>query len=224
MSTARTLAALLLAAGAVVLGGCGADEAGTSAAHGARLDVVATTTQAADFARNVGGSRIDVHQILAPNADPHDYEVRPDDVRALAGADVVIRSGGDVDAWLDDAIGASGTDAPVVTLIDHVPEIHDGAALDPHWWQDPRNAERAVAVIRDALRRLPLRRGRVHAQARPARCRGRALLREGPGCQAQARHDARRARLLRAPLRHRGDRRRDPVALHAGPGLGGRDG
>jgi ABC-type Zn uptake system ZnuABC Zn-binding protein ZnuA len=151
MSTARTLAALLLAAGAVVLGGCGADEAGTSAAHGARLDVFATTTQAADFARNVGGSRIDVHQILAPNADPHDYEVRPDDVRALAGADVVIRSGGDVDAWLDDAIGASGTDAPVVTLIDHVPEIHDGAALDPHWWQDPRNAERAVAVIRDAL-------------------------------------------------------------------------
>ena len=42
--------------------------------------VVATTTQAADLARNVGGDRVEVVQLLAPNADPHDYEVRPRDV------------------------------------------------------------------------------------------------------------------------------------------------
>jgi zinc/manganese transport system substrate-binding protein/manganese/iron transport system substrate-binding protein len=35
------------------------------------VTVVATTTQVADFVRNVGGRRVDVHQILHPNADPH---------------------------------------------------------------------------------------------------------------------------------------------------------
>src|SRR4051794_25922055 len=161
MSPERCLA-VVLALAALAVAACGADTGGTPAAAQAdRLDVVATTTQAADLARNVGGSHVDVHQILAPNADPHDYEVRPDDVRALADADVVIRSGGDVDAWLDDAIGASGTDAPIVTLIDHMAPIRDGSELDPHWWQDPRNAERAVAVIRDALTRAD----RPHAPA-----------------------------------------------------------
>ena len=140
---ALSAAALL----AVAVGGCGSG----AAAKSGRLTVVATTTQAADLARNVGGGRIDVRQILAPNTDPHDYEVRPDDIRALSGADLVIRSGGDLDAWLADAISAAGTSAPVLTLIDKVPTRRPAGEVDPHWWQDPRNAERAVAEIRDEL-------------------------------------------------------------------------
>jgi ABC-type Zn uptake system ZnuABC Zn-binding protein ZnuA len=143
--TASAAVALLLLA-AVAIAGCG----GSAGANG-RLKVVATTTQAADFARNVGDGRVDVQQILAPNADPHEYEVRPGDVRSLAGADLVVTSGGDVDAWMKDAISASGTSAPVLNLIDHVHSEHRAGELDPHWWQDPRNAELAVAAIRDAL-------------------------------------------------------------------------
>ena len=109
--------------------------------------MVATTTQVADFARHVAGDRADVKQILTPNADPHAYEVRPRDVKALVNADLVIRSGGDVDAWLDGAIDSAGTHAPVLTLIGIVGPEGD----DPHWWQDPRRAERAVAAIATAL-------------------------------------------------------------------------
>ena len=65
------------------------------------ITVVATTTQAADLARAVAGDRAEVVGLLPPNADPHDYEIRPDDVKALAGADLVVRSGGDLDEWLD---------------------------------------------------------------------------------------------------------------------------
>lgn len=135
--------ALLAALAAVTpfaVAGCGS----TSSAGG-RVRVVATTTQTADLVRNVGGDLVSVRGLLAPNADPHEYEVRPHDVRALADADLVVRSGGEVDAWLDQAIDASGTDAPVVTL------GAGGATSDPHWWQDPRQAERAVGEIRDAL-------------------------------------------------------------------------
>jgi ABC-type Zn uptake system ZnuABC Zn-binding protein ZnuA len=126
--------------------GCGSDD---SAARGGTVTVVATTTQVADFTRNVAGSDVHVVQLLAPNADPHEYEVRPQDVNAVSGADLVLRSGGDVDEWLDQAIEGSGTQAQVVTLSDGVQLNGD----DPHWWQDPRNAIAAVDEIRAALDR-----------------------------------------------------------------------
>jgi ABC-type Zn uptake system ZnuABC Zn-binding protein ZnuA len=141
----------LIAALAVVVALSGCSSGGGSAAGRDRLAVVATTTPAADIVSNVGGKRVAVTRLLAPNADPHQYEVRPDDVRALARAALVVRSGGDVDAWLTPAIGASGTQAPSLVLIDHVERRREGTAVDPHWWQDPRNAERAVAAVRDAL-------------------------------------------------------------------------
>jgi zinc/manganese transport system substrate-binding protein len=139
----RRLGWLLLV---IALAGCGSQ--GGAVSDGP-ITVVATTTQVADLARNVGGSHVKVVQILAPNTDPHEYELRPQDVKAVAGADLVLRSGGDVDAWLTDAIDASGTDAPVVTLSDGM-KLHGD---DPHWWQDPRNAVIAVHEIEKALHR-----------------------------------------------------------------------
>jgi ABC-type Zn uptake system ZnuABC Zn-binding protein ZnuA len=116
------------------------------------VTVVATTTQVADFVRNIGGRRVEVHQILQPNADPHEYEPRPSDVKTVTGAALAVRSGGDVDDWLQDVIDNAGGDAPVLTLSEHVHTRSDDAGdLDPHWWQDPRNAELAVRAIRDAL-------------------------------------------------------------------------
>jgi zinc/manganese transport system substrate-binding protein len=128
----------------LAVAGCGGDD-GASASG--RMRVVATTTQAADLVRNVGGAHVSVTQLLAANTDPHEYELRPRDVQAVADADVVVRSGGDVDAWLGDAIDASGTDAAVVDLSAGVQLRGD----DPHWWQDPRNAVLAVHEIEQAL-------------------------------------------------------------------------
>jgi ABC-type Zn uptake system ZnuABC Zn-binding protein ZnuA len=154
---------VLVAALAAGLAACGEDDGG---ADPGQIPVVATTTQAADLARNVGGDRVHVEGLLGPNADPHEYEVRPDDVKALGGTDVVVRSGGDLDAWLDDAIENAGGEPEVVTLLDAVRPLaggghdhgagedgHAGDEVDPHWWQDPRNAELAVAAIERALSR-----------------------------------------------------------------------
>jgi ABC-type Zn uptake system ZnuABC Zn-binding protein ZnuA len=150
---ARTWMLVLAGALAVLIGGCGADA--DSPRPGA-LAVTATTTQVADLVRNVGGQDVDVHQILEPNSDPHEYEVRPGDVKAVAESRLVIASGGDVDGWLGDATDAAGAQDRVVELIDHVrtrsgSEAGQRGDLDPHWWQDPRDGVRAVAAIRDAL-------------------------------------------------------------------------
>ena len=139
---ARVVAALLLLAVALVA--CGEDD---RAASGERVTVVATTTQAADLARNVGGADVEVVALLAANADPHDYEVRPRDLQALTDADLIVRSGGDLDEWLQEAIEGAGSDAPVLTLMDGVRAVDD----DPHWWQDPRNAVLATGALARAL-------------------------------------------------------------------------
>jgi len=121
--------------------GCGGD-------RGDGLEVVATTTQLGDFARQVGGDAVDVHTILRANADPHDYEPRPSDAKAVFHARLVLQSGGEVDEWLADLVDEAGGDAETVDVGE---EIRAPVAEDPHWWQDPRNAERAVALIRDRL-------------------------------------------------------------------------
>src|SRR5215217_9656642 len=127
-----------LALVAALLAGCGSQAAGDG------RTVVATTTQAADLARHVAGGRAHVVSLLKPNTDPHGYEPRAGDVKALVGADLVLRSGGEIDDWLEDARRGAGSDAPVVTL-------GRDTARDPHWWQDPRAAIAAVPRIRDAL-------------------------------------------------------------------------
>jgi ABC-type Zn uptake system ZnuABC Zn-binding protein ZnuA len=131
----------------LLVAGCGDGDARADR----RPVVVATTTQVADIARNVAGPSVKVVSILAPNADPHEYELRPHDIAEVADADLVLRSGGDVDAWMDEAIDGSGTHARVIDV---------GAAVrlrgdDPHWWQDPRNGILAARAIGAALHRDP---------------------------------------------------------------------
>ncbi|MDX6691201.1 MAG: hypothetical protein QOG15_2658 [Solirubrobacteraceae bacterium] len=139
------LAATLVAA---LLAGCGGGR--STSAHGGPT-VVATTTQLGDMARAVAGRRAGVTQILQPNSDPHEYEPRPSDVKAVAGAKVVLRSGGGLDDWLADVLNSAGNDAKAVTVIDALHTRRLGGAVDPHWWQNPRNGEIAVQRIRDAL-------------------------------------------------------------------------
>jgi ABC-type Zn uptake system ZnuABC Zn-binding protein ZnuA/ABC-type Mn2+/Zn2+ transport system permease subunit len=145
----RQLPALpTLAAAAILVAGCGGN-GGDS-----RPVVVATTTQLADFARNVGGNAVDVHQILRPNTDPHEYEPRPADVQATANAKVVFASGDDLDSWIGKVVDQSGARAKVVVVGDAARTQLPGSGgekVDPHWWHDPHNAEAAVERIRAEL-------------------------------------------------------------------------
>jgi ABC-type Zn uptake system ZnuABC Zn-binding protein ZnuA len=145
---AACLAALVLAAA-----GCsGADGAGSG--DGDRLRVVATTTQVADLAANVGGDRVQVTSLLKPGVDAHDYEPSPADLDAIARADVVLENGVGLEEWLGDTIQASGFDGPVVDTSQGVRLRMVGGEPDPHIWQDPGNAQVMAANIEGGLARV----------------------------------------------------------------------
>jgi zinc/manganese transport system substrate-binding protein len=148
----RTLPLALAFAAAWFATGCGSD---SDSGSDADATVVATTPHAADLVANVAGERADVRGLLARGADPHGFEARPSDAAAIAEAAVVFKSGGDVDEWLDELVDNAGGEAGVIELLDSVQTLeggeHDEDDIDPHWWQDPRNAVLAVAAIRDGL-------------------------------------------------------------------------
>jgi zinc/manganese transport system substrate-binding protein len=153
---------LPLLAAVVLLAGCG------GAAASGRPQVVATTTQLADVVRAVGGDAVDVHQILQPNTDPHEYEPRPADVKATADARLVFASGNGLDHWIGDVVEQSGGDARTLTLAP--------VREDPHWWQDPRAVERVVPRISAALAGLaPAQKAAIARRARAYTARLRAL-------------------------------------------------
>lgn len=152
--TPRSLAAALAVTlgGASLVSACGGDDGEGMPGNTSRGPrIVVTTTQLGDLARAVAGDRAPVTQILKPNSDPHEYEPRPSDVKALSGATVVVRSGGDLDEWLGDVLKNAGSDAQTLTLLDAMQARRLPDELDPHWWQNPRNGVIAVEEIRDAL-------------------------------------------------------------------------
>jgi ABC-type Zn uptake system ZnuABC Zn-binding protein ZnuA/ABC-type Mn2+/Zn2+ transport system permease subunit len=169
----------VLAAAALALAACGSGSAGSS--HG--LDVVATTTQIGDWARAVAGPDASVHQLLQPNTDPHEYEPRPSDVEATAGADLVFENGDQLDQWMSKVVSSAGGDSTVVDLGATVPVKLPGEAsgpeasrYDPHWWHDPRNAIAAVEHIEAALSQAePSKKAEFESRAEAYVARLRAL-------------------------------------------------
>lgn len=174
----RSLLAAGLLTAALTVTACGDDDPGTAGSGGgdAAIKVVATTTQLGDFAREIGGDRVDVTQLLQANSDPHDYEPRPQDLREATGAKVMFVSGDDLDAWsgdvakqagIEDAVLDVGEGRPVEREGGHEHEDEEHAEeegekhseeegdehgdVDPHWWHDPRNVEYAAQRIATKL-------------------------------------------------------------------------
>jgi len=145
----------LAVAGAVLVtliaAGCG-----DSASSGDRekLNVAATTTQIGDLVRQVGGSTVNVNQILQPNSEAHDYQPRPDDVAGVAGSKLLFVSGYGLDDWGRELLDQSGSKAELVDLSSGLPvslKAADGSETDPHWWHDLSNLEAATTEVEKAL-------------------------------------------------------------------------
>src|SRR5262245_37701104 len=137
------------------------------------LKVVASFSIITDFAKNVGGDRIELTALVGPDGDAHVYEPKPADAVAMAGADVVLVNGLKFEGFLQRLVEASATTASIVELASGVKtltmedENHDAADtgteagagssphqhgdIDPHAFQSIPNAEIYVRNIAEAF-------------------------------------------------------------------------
>lgn len=130
----------------------------SSADDGAKKTVVCSTTQIADFTRQVAGDRCIVRCILAPGADPHTYQPTPGDAEIVAKADLCLQNGLHLEGknWM--ATLAHDQGKPIATCADSVEHLQLAVGTekvaDPHAWFSPKNAALYVNNIVRALTQL----------------------------------------------------------------------
>jgi len=134
------------------------------------LKVVASFSIIGDFAKNIGGNRIELTTLVGPDGDAHVYEPKPTDAAAMAGAQVVLVNGLHFEGFLERLTETSGSTATVVELTKgiepiamkedhaehegeeaHAADEHGHGDIDPHAFQSVANAEIYVKNIADAF-------------------------------------------------------------------------
>jgi ABC-type Zn uptake system ZnuABC Zn-binding protein ZnuA len=129
-------------------------------APGQRVTLVATTTQIADFARQVGGDRVTVIDLIKPGVDPHEFEPTPQDAAQVGRANLIAINGVGLEEFLGKLLEQAGGGKPVAVLSEGVTirkptkvesDDHGHSEGDPHIWFDPRNAKIMVDNLTKAL-------------------------------------------------------------------------
>jgi len=159
--------------------GKGVSPAQVSPIAATNLKIVTSTLPVTDFTKAVVGDRAKVTYLLPTNIGPHDYQAKPEDVRTLAEANVLVKNGLGIDDYLDSLI--ENANNPKLKIIDtsegvqtisneevegDTPESkeykdkgaesagadheHEGE-FNPHIWLDPKRAVEQVENIRDGL-------------------------------------------------------------------------
>lgn len=170
MRPARAGASLALAAGVLVTG-CG--DPTTEARAGERVSVAASFYPLQWVTEQVAGSRARVTSLTPPGAEPHDLELGPRQVAAIAEADLVVylesfqpavdeaieQEAGDSSLDVSRAarlVAAPGTaDAPgqAEPGEDHADEDGRGGP-DPHFWLDPTRLADVADAVASRLARI----------------------------------------------------------------------
>jgi ABC-type Zn uptake system ZnuABC Zn-binding protein ZnuA len=129
---------------------------------GRRVRIVTTLGVLADWAREVGGDRVTVTNLLTGLEGEHTYEVKPEDTRLIARAGILFRVGLGLEDWLNPVIQNAGNPRlAVVEASANVPILQDANGSEhqhplgnPHVWLDPMYAKIGIENLVAALVRV----------------------------------------------------------------------
>jgi len=154
---------------ALLLAGCAAQPRAAP-----KLRVVASFYPLAEFAREVGGPRAEVRQLVPAGAEPHDYEPTPGDVASLREARVFVYNGAGFEPWVEALAGELPADVVRVEATRGLPLAEaggfgpdrendrgggrpgskgDAKGMDPHAWLDPVLAQGMVDNVAEGFAR-----------------------------------------------------------------------
>ena len=138
-----------------------------------KLKIVASTTDLAEFASQVGGDRVEIESIARGYQDPHYVEAKPSFLLKLRRADLLIVVGLQLElGWLPPLITQCGNanvqggsngyfDASQFAEILEIPTTVVTRAMgdvhpfgNPHYWLDPENGRRIAGGIQKKLAQM----------------------------------------------------------------------
>ena len=142
-----------------------------------------------DLAKQVGGEHVKVVEMVKPGTDPHDFSPKPADLKSIKDVALVLASGKNMENYLGklrDNLAASQTLLEVGKTIpdlteavadklqleedaeehdhhDHAEGEHHHHGPDPHWWNSPKNMERAANIVAEAFSKADAANAAVYA-------------------------------------------------------------
>lgn len=124
--------------------------------------------------------------LLPATVSPHDYRLKPSDMRKLAQADIVFWNAQELEGFLPKALEAAGASGKSVEIMKSegmvlIParSLHKGESgeyIDPHYWLEPENMAAAARAVAGALAdKDPARAGLYRGNAADFARRAKAL-------------------------------------------------
>ncbi len=129
-------------------------------AHG-ELTVASLNSLVGAIAREVGGDKIQLVELMGYGDNPHVFEPSPSQLMQVQGARYILVSGKGLETYLGDLRGMLGPDQEILEVGRLIPSmkvqpgsehfaccpVHSHGGIDPHWWHSPRNAGRAARIL-----------------------------------------------------------------------------
>jgi len=128
-----------------------------------RIQVSALHPLMADLAKQVGGDRVNVFDLVGEGNDPHFFQPRPSDLQVMQASHLILASGKNMEPYLDALRDTLGSEK-IVEVGRTIPSlrvgedqlytccpIHTVGMIDPHWWHGIGNMQRASRVVANAL-------------------------------------------------------------------------
>ena len=132
-----------------------------------KLKIITTLFPWQEFAKSVGGEKVQVDFLLPPGAEPHNWEPRPSEIMKINQADIFIYTGRAMEPWAEDLLkAAKNTRLQVLEAgrgmalmetkgHDHGAEKPSGhghaGKIDPHIWLDFSLDMNIVEAIASAI-------------------------------------------------------------------------
>jgi zinc/manganese transport system substrate-binding protein len=122
-----------------------------------KIRVSSFSTILTEIAQEVGGDRVAVTGHVKPGVDPHEFEPKPNDLKIVSDAQLILLSAKHMEAYLGKLKESTGTSGNILEVGDGFASLQmkeensDKTIEDPHWWHSIDNMEKATKIVRDAL-------------------------------------------------------------------------
>ena len=126
-----------------------------------KIRVSSFSTILTEVAGQVGGDRVAVTAHVKPGVDPHEFEPKPADLRAVAEAQLVLLSAKHMEGYVGKLKESTGSKGALIEVGDGFASLkmqdghdHGHAEEDPHWWHSVGNVQKATRIVRDELAKV----------------------------------------------------------------------
>lgn len=146
----------------LVLAGCNQ----SNSKDDSKLKIVTTNSILGDMTKEVTKGNAEITSVVPIGQDPHEYEIKPKDVKAITDADIIIYNGFNLESgngWFEKVLEQANkkiTDKNVIQATEDVKPIYlkggegDEKKIDPHAWLSIKNGIQYVNTIEKHLSKL----------------------------------------------------------------------